>query len=71
MSNPDFFVMTDAQLRDYVLAHRQDQAAFYAYIDRMQQRPPIAIIEPEEWSEEQMQWILDEKKRRDGEKSNG
>ena len=65
MSNADFFVMTDAQLRDYVLTHRQDQAAFYAYVDRMQQRPPIAIIEPEEWSKEQMQRILDEKGYRD------
>lgn len=67
MSNLDFSVMTDAQLRDYVLSHRQDQAAFHAYVDRMQRRPPVAIIEPEEWSERQMQRILDEKKRRDGE----
>lgn len=56
--------MTDGELRAYVLSHRQDQAAFHAYVDRMQQRPPIAIIEPEEWSEEQMQQILDEIRQR-------
>jgi len=70
MTNPDFSVMTDAQLRAYVLAHRQDQEAFYAYIDRMQQRPLIAVIEPEEWSEEQMQSILDQKERRNGDNGN-
>lgn len=60
MSTPDFSVMTDAELRTYVLAHRQDVAAFHTYVDRMQQRPPIATIEPEEWSEERMQQILDQ-----------
>lgn len=64
MSHSDFSVMTDGELRAYVLSHRQDQAAFHAYVDRMQQRPPIAIIEPEEWSEEQMQQILDEIRQR-------
>lgn len=52
------------QLRAYVLAHRQDQVAFHAYVDRMRQRTPIAIIEPEECSEERMQQILDEIERR-------
>ena len=64
MSHPDFSVMTDDQLRAYVLAHRQDTTAFHAYVDRMQQRPPIAVIEPEEWSEERMQQVLDEIKQR-------
>jgi uncharacterized short protein YbdD (DUF466 family) len=64
MSHPDFSVMTDEELRAYVLSHRQDQAAFHAYVERMQQRPPIGIIEPEEWSEERMQQILNEKERR-------
>lgn len=64
MSNPDFSVMTDAQLRAYVLAHRQDQIAFHAYVDRMAKRTPIAVIEPEEWSEERMQQILTKIERR-------
>jgi len=37
--------MTD---KPYVcLAHRQDQVAFHAYVDRIAKRTPIAI-EPEE-----------------------
>ena len=60
----NFDEMTDAQLRAYVLNHRQDTTAFHAYVDRMQQRPPIAVIEPEEWSEERMRDILNEIKHR-------
>lgn len=60
MSSPNFSTMTDAELRAYVLAHRQDQEAFHAYIDQMHQRPPITTIEPEEWSEDRMHQILDE-----------
>lgn len=56
---PDFASMSDGNLRAYVLGHRKDQSAFYAYIDRMHERPPIAIIEPEEWSEQRMQEAID------------
>lgn len=63
MSHPDFSIMTELELRAYVLTNRQEQAAFHAYVDRMQERPPVAIIEPEEWSESRMQQVLDEKKR--------
>lgn len=61
MINPDFSVMTDAELRTYTLSHREDKEAFYAYIDRMSSRPPIAIIEPEDWSEERMQQVINQK----------
>lgn len=64
MNHPNFSVMTDEELRSYVLAHRQDTVAFYAYVDRMQQRPPVAVVEPEEWSEERMQQILKKKEER-------
>ena len=64
MSNPDFSVMTDAQLRAYVLAHRQDQVAFHTYVDQIAKCTPIAVIEPEEWSEERLQQILNEIERR-------
>jgi hypothetical protein len=60
----NFDGMTDAQLRAYVLTHRQDTSAFHAYVDRMQQRPPVAIIEPEEWSEKRMELVLDQIKQR-------
>jgi hypothetical protein len=60
MNRPDFSVMTDTELRTYVLSNREDKEAFYAYVDRMATRPPLAIIEPEDWSEERMQQILTE-----------
>ena len=65
----DYCAMSDEELRAYVLAHRQDTVAFHTYIDRMQQRPYVAIIEPEEWSEERMQQILDEKLQRSKDKN--
>ena len=65
MSNPDFSVMTEQELRAYVLSHREDKAAFEAYLDKVHERPPIAVIEPEEWSEERMQEVLNLIKQRD------
>lgn len=62
-NRPDFSTMADVELRAYVLANRQDMEAFHAHVDRMQQRPPVAVIEPEEWSEERMQQILEQKER--------
>jgi hypothetical protein len=64
MNSPDFSVMSEQELRAYVLSHRQDKAAFEAYLDKVHERPPIAIIEPEAWSEERMQQVLDEIKQR-------
>jgi hypothetical protein len=67
MSNPDFSVMTDVQLRAMFLPHRQDQVAFHAYVDRMAKRTPIAVIEPEEWSQERMQqfdWEIERRKQK-------
>jgi len=65
MSSPDFSVMTETELRAYVLSYREDKAAFEAYLDKVHERPPIAVIEPEEWSEERMQEVLNLIKQRD------
>lgn len=35
MSRPDFDNMNQKELKNYFLAHRDDQAAFYAYIDKL------------------------------------
>ena len=35
MSNPNFQAMSQKELHNYVLAHREDQEAFYAYVDRL------------------------------------
>ncbi|NER01115.1 MAG: hypothetical protein F6K30_31230 [Cyanothece sp. SIO2G6] len=48
---PDFSTMSRKELRAYVLAHREDEAAFFAYVDRSAQEarwvdnPPINSIE--------------------------
>ncbi len=59
----DVSSLSDEELRDYVLQNRSGSVAFHAYIDRMQQRPPVAIIEPEEWSEERMQQSFKQKEQ--------
>lgn len=35
MSKPDFKTMSQKDLHAYVLAHRDDQEAFYAYVDKL------------------------------------
>jgi hypothetical protein len=35
MSKPNFQSMSQKELQAYVLAHRDDQEAFYAYIDKL------------------------------------
>lgn len=37
MTKPDFAKMTIAELRAYVLQHREDNVAFYALADRVRQ----------------------------------
>lgn len=46
MSQVDFDTMSDAELKQYFLANRQDQAAFQAYMDRRNQRPKSVIASP-------------------------
>ena len=35
MSQPDFDNMSQKELKNYFLAHREDKAAFYAYVDKL------------------------------------
>ena len=35
MNQPNFQAMSQKELHHYVLSHREDQTAFYAYIDRL------------------------------------
>ncbi|MDJ0733957.1 MAG: hypothetical protein QNJ47_07725 [Nostocaceae cyanobacterium] len=35
MSKPNFDTMSKAELRTYVIAHQDDQEAFYALVDRL------------------------------------
>lgn len=46
MSQVNYNVMSDAELKQYFLKHRGDQAAFQAYLDRINQRPLRIIASP-------------------------
>lgn len=35
MDKPDFQTMSQTELRQYFLAHRDDDEAFYAYVDKL------------------------------------
>ncbi|MEH1892882.1 MAG: hypothetical protein V7K92_26700 [Nostoc sp.] len=35
MSKHNFHAMSQKELHDYVFAHREDQEAFYAYVDKL------------------------------------
>jgi hypothetical protein len=39
MSNINYAAMSDADLKQYFLKHRGNQAAFQAYMDRINERP--------------------------------
>ncbi|MGB3300240.1 MAG: hypothetical protein WBA76_18410 [Phormidesmis sp.] len=39
MSQIDYAAMSDKALRQYFLRHRNDQEAFYAYMDRLNAKP--------------------------------
>ncbi len=46
MSPVNFDAMSDAELKQYFLSHRQDQVAFQVYLDRFSQRPKSLIASP-------------------------
>lgn len=46
MSQVKFDAMSDAELKRYFLANRQDQEALQAYLDRFNQRPKSMIASP-------------------------
>jgi hypothetical protein len=48
MSRTDYNAMSDAELKQYFLKHRGDQAAFQAYLDRINQRPRRIIASPDD-----------------------
>ncbi len=51
MSKPDFQTMSRKDLHAYFLAHRDDQEAFYAYVDKLHKEatwfemPPLQSVE--------------------------
>ncbi|MFB2936108.1 hypothetical protein ACE1B6_12720 [Aerosakkonemataceae cyanobacterium BLCC-F154] len=53
MTKVNFAAMSDRQLKQYILTHRDDKEAFYAYIDRRHSRPNKLTIKFEDpaWEE--------------------
>ncbi|MGB0561059.1 MAG: DUF6887 family protein [Spirulinaceae cyanobacterium] len=53
MSDVDYSAMTDQELRRYFLEHRDDQAAFYAYMDRRYASPnrQVYAIDDPAWQD--------------------
>lgn len=45
MNQPNFQTMNQAELRAYVLAHREDTEAFYALADRLKSKPGRKLSE--------------------------
>ncbi|MCV3213550.1 hypothetical protein OGM63_08430 [Plectonema radiosum NIES-515] len=44
MTQVNYAAMTDQELKRYILAHRDDQQAFYIYMDRRHSRPDKVVI---------------------------
>ncbi len=45
MNKPNFQTMSQAELRAYVLANREDTEAFYALADRLKSKPGYKLSE--------------------------
>jgi predicted metal-dependent RNase len=46
MSQVNYDVMSDMELKQYFLQNRQDKAAFEAYLDRLNRKPRTIIASP-------------------------
>ena len=59
MSNINYAAMSDRELRQYILTHRDDREAFYAYMDRRHSRPSKVTIKLDEpaWQEKMISAI--------------
>ncbi|MEH2259986.1 DUF6887 family protein [Nostoc sp.] len=51
MTDINLAAMSREQLRDYVKKHPQDQIAFQAYMDRLQDKPGIEIASMDQFEQ--------------------
>jgi hypothetical protein len=65
MSTIDYATMSDQELKRYMLAHREDEQAFHAYMDRRKSRAHRVVIHPDQsdW-QEQFQIMIQRQARR-------
>ncbi|MBD2447268.1 hypothetical protein H6G76_08825 [Nostoc sp. FACHB-152] len=47
MSKPDFTTMSRAELRQYILDHREDDEAFQTYLDRFTSEDAVIFPAPQ------------------------
>jgi hypothetical protein len=61
MTGQNFTTMNLNELRQYVLTHREDMAAFQVYVDRSKSAGRMITISPDEprWEEELEQALQD------------
>jgi hypothetical protein len=57
MNKPNFDTMNEAELRSYVYEHREDQEAFYAFVDRLQAKPR-GVVYPASMTPEEIQQVI-------------
>jgi hypothetical protein len=59
MTEVNYAAMSDRDLKQYILTHRQDQSAFHAYLERRQSRPRGTAIEVDDpnWEEKMISAI--------------
>ena len=66
MTKPNFDAMSKAELRAYVIAHQDDQEAFYAFVDLITANPSSvkypASMTPEEIHEAVLEHIQEKRK---------
>lgn len=63
MTKPNFDTMTEAELRSYVYEHRDDQEAFYAFVDRLQAKPR-GVVYPASMTPEEIHQVILERVQR-------
>lgn len=59
MTKPNFEAMSEAELRAYVYEHRDDQEAFYAFVDRLTAKPSSVTYPASMTPEEIYKVVLD------------
>lgn len=48
MSQVNYDAMSDAELKQYFLQHREDKTALQAYLNRLNERPRMLIATPDD-----------------------
>jgi len=48
MSQVNYDAMSDAELKQYFLQHREDKAALQSYLNRLNKRPRMVIATPDD-----------------------